>query len=127
MVKDFWDFLWDLKKDVEKTAKTHGGSCDLIWGPRDIWRYGFKCKTDRVGIELPSGYDKSEGKHCRIFILNLTREERDKLMSETDLFIGVAPYDVGKFRAHEKFDGEIEVPCDRQIIEKVFEKILKVT
>ena len=120
MTKTYLDLLWDIKNDVERSAKELGASCDLLWEPRDLYMIPFKCTKGKSGLEI--GKDG-----CKLFRLNADKEELERVRRETDVLFEVAPYDLERWRKGEApFDIEAKVPCDRELLKTLFRKLTEI-
>lgn len=119
-MKDELDILWQLKEDLEKTAKAKTAECDLLWSGLDVYRFGFKCSHQRVGTEIRhGGLDKG----CRAYLLDANEKLLEELRIK-DPGWTIAPYDMGRKVKGEPFDMELPITCRNQEFDRVLEYLL---
>lgn len=119
-MKDELDILWQLKEDLEKTAKAKTCGCDSLWSGFDVYRFGFKCSHRQVGTEIRhGGLDKG----CRAYFLNANEELLDELRIKDPGWI-TAPYAMRRRTTGETFDVELPITCRDQEFDRVLEYLL---
>lgn len=111
------DMAWRAKNEIEKVSKEFGGSTDLLFEPYDAYRFGFKGRIGRAGIELMGSADPRKTGSCRIFVLSATNEELEKARTHDNWL--VPDYEEKRQAKGEKFDIELPVTCDEKEFRRV--------
>lgn len=113
-----WEEKWKLKEKIEKLFKEeYGGTCDFISSPVDILKYGFKCTKGRIGVEIRSSREDIPG--CRIFLLNATQSELDKLRGKD--YWELSSYEEKRMLRQKKGDIELPITCSIEEVKRVME------
>lgn len=117
-----WEEKWKLKEKIEKLFKEeYGGTCDFISSSVDILRYGFKCTKGRTGVEIRSSREDISG--CRIFLLNATESELDKLREKD--YWEISSYEEKRMLRQMKGDIELPITCSIEEVKRVMEYLNK--
>lgn len=114
---DELEMLWKLKEDMEGVAKELSCECDLLWEGYDVYRFGFKCVKQRMGIQIQ---DKGEG--CYAYLLNADKKELDELR-EVDAW-RTAPYDETRKAGGKPFDIQLPITCRKEEFKRVLDYLI---
>jgi len=123
MWKYYYDFLYEVSKRVGKRLEEELGEkylCDSIDKPWWLKYSGLRCHLPYgVGVEF------GRPKGCRVYLLDVTKEELDYLRDETQMLIDVAEYDKKRYEEGRPFDAEIELPCDEEVLVQVSKAVME--